>query len=495
LITYFNPKAVELWGRAPKLNDPADRFCGSFKLFSSDGTPIRHDQCWMALALQTNKEFNGREVLVERPDGRRLTVLAHANPIRDETGELQGAVNVLVDISDRKRMEEALRDADRTKDEFLATLAHELRNPLAPIRNAVQVLHLRESPEPESRWALEVIDRQMQHMTRLIDDLLDLSRITRNKLELRKERVELADVVRAALETSRPLMETAHHRLVVELPKEPIFLKADSTRLAQAISNLLNNAAKYTESHGQVWLTAERQGSDAVVRVRDSGMGISADMLPRVFDMFLQIDPEPERAQKGLGIGLTLVKRLIEMHGGSIEALSEGPGKGSEFIIRLPALIEPKLPAGSQPAVQRKRSTPSALRILVVDDNRDAAATLSMLLRIIGNEVRTAYNGLEGFTLAGEFRPQVVLLDLGLPGMNGYQVARKIRQQEWGKGMILIAVTGWGQERDRQTARESGFDHHMVKPVDPSKLMELLASLEETVSAHAAQADLSAHVA
>jgi CheY-like chemotaxis protein len=219
-------------------------------------------------------------------------------------------------------------------------------------------------------------------------------------------------------------------------------------------------------------------------------------MLPRVFDMFLQIDPEPERAQKGLGIGLTLVKRLIEMHGGSIEARSEGPGQGSEFIIRLPALIESKLAAGNNPAGQKKKaSTPSALRILVVDDNRDAAATLSMLLRIIGNEVRTAYNGLEGFTLASEFRPQVVLLDLGLPGMNGYQVARRIRQQEWGKGIVLIAVTGWGQERDRQTARESGFDHHMVKPVDPSKLMELLGSLEETVSAHAAQADLPAHVA
>ena len=246
LITYYNQHAVRLWGRAPKLNDPVDRFCGSFKLYAADGAPITHDKCWMALALCTDKEYNGHEIIVERPDGRRLTVLAYANPIRDEAGKLYGAVNVLVDISDRKQAEEALEQADRRKNEFLATLAHELRNPLAPIRNAVEVLHHKAEPTPELKWALGVIDRQTQQMTRLIDDLLDIARITSNKLELRKERLELGDVVGAALETSRPLIEACGPDFDVTLPPEPLYVEGDRTRLAQVVCNLLNNAAKYT---------------------------------------------------------------------------------------------------------------------------------------------------------------------------------------------------------------------------------------------------------
>ena len=248
LITYFNPHAVQIWGRAPKLNDPVDRFCGSFRLFAADGAPINHDRCWMALALQMNNEFNGHEIIVERPDGRRLTVLAHANPLRDDAGRLFGAVNVLVDISDRKQAEEVLKTADRAKNEFLATLAHELRNPLAPIRNAVHVLHLKAVPSPELQWGLGVIDRQVQQMAHLIDDLLDIARITGNKLELRKERIDLAAALHAAVETSSPVIEACQQAFVVNIPTTPIYLDADLTRLAQVVSNLLNNAAKYTEA-------------------------------------------------------------------------------------------------------------------------------------------------------------------------------------------------------------------------------------------------------
>jgi PAS domain S-box-containing protein len=482
-ITYFNQRAVELWGRAPKLNDPEDRFCGSFKLFSPDGSPIRHDQCWMALALHKNREYNGQEIVIERPDGRRITVLAHANPIHDESGAPLGAVNVLVDISDRKRAEEALREADRSKDVFLATLAHELRNPLAPIRNAVQILHLQGSRSRESRWALEVIDRQMGQMTRLTDDLLDVSRITRNKLELRKERVDLAEVMHAAVETSRALLEAGGHELTVKVPSPPISLEADPIRLAQALSNLLNNAAKYTERGGHVWLTAERQGSDALVSVRDTGIGIPDDMLPRIFELFTQADHSLARSNGGLGIGLTLAKRLVEMHEGTLGAHSDGVGKGSEFRIRLPLALEPSRESHPPKARGERVARVSSLRVLVVDDNQDSAATLGMLLRTTGIEVRLAHDGLEAVQAAGEFRPDAMVLDIGLPKMNGYDAAHRIRRQPWGRKVVLIAITGWGQEEDKHRSKLAGFDHHMVKPVNPAELLELLASLQEAPSA------------
>jgi PAS domain S-box-containing protein len=785
LITYYNQRAVELWGRPPKLNDPRDRYCGSFKLFTSDGRPIDPADCWMARALRENAAFNGQEIVVERPDGSRVTVLAHSNPLRDESGRLVGAVNVLVDVTDprradaanallaaivessddaivskdldgvilswnagaerifgytaaeavgrsitmiippdrldeeteilarlrrgeriehfetvrqtrdgrhidisltvspvrdaagrvvaaskvardvtdRKRAEEALRrserelaaelraaqhlqevstrliqaddveslyeqildtavavmrsdfasmqmlyperggelrllafrgfdpeaakfwkwvradstttcgvalracersvvpdvmtcefmagtadlqvylrtgiramqstpllsrggrvlgmisthwrnphrpterdlrlldvlarqaadlidrsqseqalrEADRRKDEFLATLAHELRNPLAPVRNAVQLLQAQGPPTPQAAWALGVIDRQMRQMTRLIDDLLDISRISCDKLELRRQRVALAEVVRTAVETSRPLLEAAGHQFAVAVPPEPIHLDADPTRVAQAISNLLNNAAKYTDRGGHVWLTAERQGSDAVVRVRDTGVGIPAEVLPRLFEMFTQVERSLDRAQGGLGIGLALVKQLVEMHGGSVEAHSDGPGQGSEFVVRLPVVVEPP-PESPADAAGEEAAPVATLRVLVVEDNRDSAASLAMLLRIAGHDVRTAHDGLEAVGAAGEFRPDVALLDIGLPKLNGFDAARRIRQQPWSAGMVLIAVTGWGQDDDRKRSKESGFDHHMVKPVDPGALMELLGALGRTAA-------------
>jgi len=478
LITFFNHHALELWGRAPQLNDPADRFCGSFRLFATDGTALAHDQCWMALALKTGKEYNGHEIVIERPDGQRRTVLAHANPIRDESGKVLGAVNVLVDITARKHAEDVLKKADRSKNEFVAILAHELRNPLAPIRNAVQILHLEQALGPQSQWALHAIDRQVRQMSRLIDDLVDVARITSNRLELRKERVELATVLRSAVETSSALLQGGGQEFVVAIPEDPICLDADLTRLAQAVSNLLNNAAKYTARGGRIWLIGERRGNEAIVTVRDTGIGIPPQMLTGIFDMFTQ---GGQSQTGGLGIGLTLVKRLVEMHGGTVTAESDGLGTGSTFVIRLPVVVEsvhaPRT-ADEEPA----HIGASSLRILVVDDNHDAADSLAMLLRSsTGSEIRTAYDGLEALAVADEFRPAVVLLDIGLPKADGHEVARRLRREPWGRSTCLIAVTGWSNESDRARSREAGFDHHLVKPLDPALLAQLLDSLEHTV--------------
>jgi len=489
LITYFNQHATKLWGRSPKLNDPVDRFCGSFKLFSTDGDPIAHDECWMAKALTTDREYNGHEIVIERPDGERLTALAHANPIRDNRGKLLGAVNVLVDISDRKRVEDILKDADRSKNEFLATLAHELRNPLAPIRSAAEILHARTPDVPEAQWALEVIDRQVSQMTRLIDDLLDIGRIASNKLELRKERVELRDVLQGAIETSRPLLDACGHDFEAALPSEDIHLEADPTRLAQVVSNLLNNAAKYTERGGRIRLAAERQGDDAVIRVSDSGIGIPQEMLSRIFEMFTQADRSIDRSQGGLGVGLTLARRLVELHGGTVEARSEGSGTGSEFVVRLPAIGRVSMETargGRRPSVL---DFSSSLRVLVVDDNADSAAGLAILLEMTGNEVRTAHDGVEALGAADRFRPDVVLLDIGMPKMDGYEVARTIRRQPWAERTVLIAVTGWGEASDRLRSGEAGFDHHLVKPVDIGGLMELLAEVERSSIAPSGRVD------
>jgi len=479
LITYFNAHAIELWGRAPKLNDPIDRFCGSFRLFAADGTPIPHAECWMAWALRTEKALNGLEIVIERPDGQRRTVLAHANPIRDGSGKVLGAVNVLVDITDRKHAEDAWKTADRSKNEFLATLAHELRNPLAPIRNAVQILNREDALAPESQWALSAIERQVRQMARLIDDLVDAARITSNRLELRRERVELAAVLRSAIETSGTLLKAGGQEFTVVLPDAPIRLDADPIRLAQAVSNLLNNAAKYTERGGRIWLIAERGGDDAVISVRDTGVGIPAAVLPHVFEMFAQGEQTRGRALGGLGIGLALVKRLVEMHGGTVHAESAGQDMGSTFVIRLPAAAE--VSPGSQPEPDGLgRMSPPSLRMLIVDDNRDAADSLAMLLRTTGNEIRTAYDGLEALEVASEFRPEVVLLDIGLPKIDGHEVAQRLRREAWGQGMCLIAITGWSEESDRARSRAAGFDHHLVKPLDTGHLAQLLGSVERS---------------
>jgi PAS domain S-box-containing protein len=776
LITYFNQRAAEIWGRAPKLNDPIDRFCGSFKLYSGVGVPIAHDQCWMALALKTGRAYIGQEIIIERPDGQRVAVLAHASPVRDDAGQLLGAANVLVDITDRKRaevaqaelaaivessddaivsktldsrirswnagaerlfgytaeeaigqsimliipperqdeerlilarlvageridhyetvrvsksgrrldisltvspirdsagriigaskvardisqrkradealvvlkdelatqlsdmrrlhemsvqlsrtveiqpiLEETLRtalaiegaemgllllsdtkdgqlkvgasigladgwleeirglplvagdggtaadrprrtvvedvesdqafarqrdlarrvgfravhstplvtragkiagvlatlfqrphkpsdretrlvdlcarqavdfienarlyaellEADRRKDEFLAMLAHELRNPLAPVCNSLQLLRLTEDLPPMVESVREIMERQVDHMARLVDDLLDVSRIATGKIELRKKPVELASIVASAVEMSRPRIEAAGHHLAVSLPREPITLDADAMRLAQVVTNLLNNASKYMERGGRIRLTARRQGSDALLSVADTGIGIPADMLPRVFQMFAQADRSRDRSQGGLGIGLTLAKSIVELHGGRIEAHSDGPGKGSTFTIRLPAVAgQTGTPAAAGPAAEK--SPTAARRFLVVDDARDSVFILSKMLELMGHQVRTTRDATAALEMVGSYRPEIVLSDISMPGMDGYELARRIRQQPHTQGMILVALTGFGQESDRQRAADAGFDYHLVKPVSLTDLRNLAATL------------------
>ncbi len=777
LITYFNQHAERMWGRTPNLNDPADRFCGSFKLFAADGSPVTHDQCWMALALRNGKAYKAQETVVERPDGRRLTVLAHANPLWDDTGKLIGAINVLVDVSDRSRADRAesllaaivkssddaiysrdlqgrilswnsgaerlygyeadeiigqpiqlitpadkseperaivericfyervehfetvrltkdgrrvdislsmspilnssgqivgiskiarditaqkeaerafvalkdtlaqqladlwrlhemcvrlsttlelepilnetlgtavalegtdlgllslcdseqdtlrvgascgfsdeflravesvppgsgccgtcfaqrqriivedtetdplfepyrklarqagsravhstplitrsgklvgvlsthfrqphrpsdreihlidlcarqavdfienaqlyaqLREADRRKDEFLATLAHELRNPLAPISNALHILHLSGDMPPATQRVCEIMEQQCNHLVRLVEDLLEVSRFTRGKIDLRKEPVELARVIQSAVDTSRPLIEAAGHQLAISISPEVITLEADPVRLAQIISNLLNNSAKYTEPGGQIWLSAQREGTEVTISVRDTGMGIPAEMLPRVFDMFAQVDPTLKRSQGGLGIGLTLAKNLVQMHGGQIEARSDGLGKGSEFVIRLPVLSA-MLTAVAAPSPPRTTGPLPVRRILVVDDTRAAVYILGRLLEALGQEVRTAGSAAAALNMIQQERPDVIISDIAMPKMDGYELAHHLRQMPGMEGVVLVALTGYGQDSDRKHARDSGFDYHLVKPVSLNALQELLATLQ-----------------
>lgn len=369
--------------------------------------------------------------------------------------------------------EEAARQADRHKDEFLATLAHELRNPLAPIGNALQLLRHTDHDPAVTRQAQDTLQRQFAKMVRLVDDLLDIGRITRDKLELRKSRTELKPVILQAIETTRALPEGAGHDLQVALPTEPIWLDADPVRLSQVFSNLLTNACKFSDAGGTVSIAAARQGDAAVVTVEDFGIGIEPDKRESIFEMFEQVDKSLERTRSGLGIGLTLVKRLVELHGGSIAAHSEGLDRGSQFVVRLPLLVEQPSPATTAP--RGACAAPStSKRILVTDDNRDAANSLAMLLKISGHQVDTAYDGAEAIRKAEANHPDVILLDLGMPGKNGYEVCRLIRQVPWGKDIRIVALTGWGQEQDRRKTHDAGFDHHLVKPVSPDALKEAL---------------------
>jgi PAS domain S-box-containing protein len=410
----------------------------------------------------------GREMVVEG------TVSCHW-----VQGRAVATRGIFRDITARKQKEEELREGSRRKDEFLAMLAHELRNPLAPIRNALQIMRVASHDAAEVGQARDLMDRQVQNLVRLIDDLLDVSRITRGKIQLRKERLDLAAVVRSALEISRPHIEAAEHELTVVLPAAPLEVQADAARLAQVVANLLNNASKYTDPGGHIRLTAERDGPQAVLRVRDTGVGIPAELLPDVFGMFVQVPASLERSQGGLGLGLTLVKSLVEMHGGSVEAHSDGPRRGSEFVVRLPlalagqALEEAEREAPATPALER----PPALRVLVVDDNREAANSLGLLLKLVGHDVRVAYDGPAALEAARTFQPQVLLQDLQMPGMSGLQVARRLRKQPASGSLLFVALTGYGSDEDRRRCLEAGFDHHLVKPVNWDALQQLLASL------------------
>jgi two-component system CheB/CheR fusion protein len=400
-------------------------------------------------------------------------------PERDVQGSVAHVLAVSQDITVTRQAEEALREADRRKDEFLAILAHELRNPLAPVRNGLRLLESVRS-ESEAAAVRKMMERQLAHMVRLVDDLLDVSRIARGIVELKRETVELATIVETALESSRPLIDAAEHHLSVSLPPQAVWLEADLTRLAQVFNNLLTNAAKFTPRGGRIVLETRIEGEDVLVRVTDTGMGISEQMLSRVFDMFTQAHRSIDRAQGGLGIGLGLARRLVEMHRGSITVESPGMGAGSTFTVRLPVLAVPQLSVHTEPSMDRlpEPNTPSGgLRILVVDDNTDGAESLARLFELMGHRPSLAHTGPHALEAARTSRPQVIFLDIGLPGMSGYEVARKLREEEDGEGPVLVALTGWGSERDRKAAKEAGFDHHLVKPVDPSALEAVLLSV------------------
>jgi two-component system CheB/CheR fusion protein len=414
--------------------------------------------------------------------GKYQWFLSRGVPLKDDHGPVEKWLGTSTNIDAQKRAEEALRQADRRKDEFLALLAHELRNPLAPITNALHLLRTgADLGEQDRHDAFDVLERQVEHLVRLVDDLLDVNRITRGKIHLQKERVDVATVVARSVEGSRPLIDARRHALEVSLPQEPLVLEADPVRLAQALWNLLNNAAKYTPEGGRIGLTVRREGGEVVFRVRDNGMGIRPDMLGKVFDLFAQAERTLDRAEGGLGIGLTLVRRLTEMHGGTVEAHSEGPGRGSEFVLRFPL---PPVAAGDavpQPDLVPPRSPVPGRRILVVDDNLDGARSLAKLLRLFGNDVRTVHDGRAALEVAAEYRPQVVFLDIGLPGMDGLEVCRHLRRQPGLGQTMVIALTGYGGDDDRRRSQEAGFHAHLVKPVDLDTLREVLSCPEFSV--------------
>jgi PAS domain S-box-containing protein len=418
-------------------------------------------------------------------EGQLLGTLSFASRTRDEfdTDELEflGTICRYVTVAyERLRLVQQLRDQDRRKDEFLATLAHELRNPLAPIRNALQILKMPRLDTTTVERSREMMERQVHQLVRLVDDLLDVSRVMRGKVELRKEKLELATVVARAVETVQPLIESQGHELIVSLSPESLPLDGDPVRLAQVVGNLLTNAAKYTQANGRIWLTGQRVGDDAVLRVRDTGIGIAPDMLPHIFELFVQVDHASTRSQGGLGIGLTLVKNLVEMHHGTVEAHSAGLGRGSEFVVRLPLMLQAYREEieDDNGEEQQEPLLSSGHRLLVVDDNRDAAESLAMLVRLQGHEVRVAHDGTAALEMVKDYRPALVFLDIGMPKMDGYEVARRLRQQPGLENIRLAALTGWGQQEDRRRTAEAGFDHHLVKPLEPKALERLLADLQ-----------------
>jgi PAS domain S-box-containing protein len=518
VIQSFNRRAAELWGRKPALGDTDERFCGSHRLFRPDGTFMPHHECPMAQVVSgAVSEVRDAEVIIERPDGSRITVVVNIRPNKDQRGEVIGAINCFYDITERKLSEEALRRSDSNKTEFLAMLAHELRNPLAPILVSIEILRRAHMVDEDHRepaggpatfpvsadvthrvdHALTVLTRQVAHMGRLVDDLLDAARISRGKIELRREPLDVSSAVLNAADAARPICEHHQHELTVTLPSDPVFSNADPARLAQIVGNLLNNACKFTAHGGHIWLTVDcvetSQGGDTdqtpvphiAIRVRDTGIGIAADQLGHVFNMFTQVDTSLERSATGLGIGLTLVKTLTEMHGGTVDARSGGVGHGSEFIVRLPLAAK-----GDSPTPQATATEPAVippLRILIVDDNRDSADMLATLLSFGGHETHTANDGLAAVDAAATLQPDVIFMDIGLPMLNGYEAARRIRERQSDKKPVLVALTGWGQDADRCRSENAGFDAHLVKPVDDRLLGNLLVKLRVGSAARSGQ--------
>jgi PAS domain S-box-containing protein len=443
-----------------------------------------HEEAMIIERLRRGERIEHYETVRLAKDGRHVAISLTISPIRDAGNTIVGASKVARDISQRRAVEQALRDADRRKDEFLATLAHELRNPLAPIRNSLHILRVTAISDPAVERVRDIMERQVNHMVRLVDDLLEISRITRGKIELRRERVEVAAVIGSAVETSKPLIDAAGQELIVSIPSEPLTLDADPVRLAQVFANLLNNASKYSDSGAQIWLTVRREGTQAVVSVRDTGIGIDAETLPRIFDMFAQGQDSLPRAQGGLGIGLTLVRSLVQLHSGKVDALSAGPGKGSEFVVRLD-LAAPRIRDVRRMPEGRAASMP--LRVLVVDDSRDGADSLAMMLSLEGADVRVAYDGQSALDGLVAFHPAAAILDLAMTDMDGYELARRIRAQPAHGDITLIALSGWGQEAQQRESQLAGFAYHLIKPPDADALRAVLASIAKRAPAGNAQ--------
>ena len=480
---------------------------GAGAVLLTDSTLSTSDPDCLASVLADQPAWSDMPVLLLSPLGAEsptavwamnalsnLTVLDQPVRVMTLVSALRTAVKARGRQYELRDRLEALRQADRQKDEFLATLSHELRNPLAPIRNALHIMRLAGTDAETRARVLDTMERQVANVTRLVDDLLELSRINQGRIPLRTQRIKLSGVIRTALESSGPLIEAAGLHLQVNEPTEPILIVGDPVRLTQVLANLLNNAAKYTPAGGSIWLDVARDGQDAIITVRDTGQGIPPEMLTRIFEMFVQVDPDAARTRQnvgsvggaggGLGIGLTLVKRLVEMHKGQVEARSEGPGKGSEFVVRLPILVDQRSPSADRgtaplPERDRRKAELPSRRILVVDDHHDSADSLATLLRLLGHEVRVAYDGAAGLEVAGHFHPNVGLLDIAMPGMNGHDLARRLRQEPSGDRLLLVAMTGFGRDEDLRQSREAGFDGHLVKPVDLAALNTLLTSHEE----------------
>ncbi len=464
-ITYVNDKWFEYTGLAPGENEPG----WPGRVLHPDDHQRCVDQWSRSLREGTEYEI---EVRNRRYDGVYRWFVTRAVPWKDSAGAVISWFGITTDIHEQKEMEARLRQADHLKDEFLATLAHELRNPLAPLRNSLEVMRRAGERGPRTDAALTIMERQLTQLVRLVDDLLDLSRITRGRIELRKGRIDLAAAVGDALETCRSQIEVRRHRVSVDLPAEAVFVDADRVRLAQVFTNLLGNACKYTVREGNIRIRAERQGNEAVVRVTDDGIGIGSEMLSNVFDMFSQEVRSQELTEGGLGIGLCLVRGLVEQHGGKVEARSEGLGCGSEFTVRLPVALG-TVPA---PRLEGDREAPSAVRrrILVADDNRDSADSLAMMLSLTGHDTRAVYDGSDAVEEAASYHPDVIVLDVGMPTLDGYEAARRIRSAPWSNGVVLVALTGWGQEEDRARARSAGFDFHLTKPASLEALVKLI---------------------
>ncbi|HET9580881.1 MAG TPA: PAS domain S-box protein [Usitatibacter sp.] len=469
---------LDLTGRVSSWNPGAARMYG-YAREEIVGRPIQilippelHSEENEILArVRSGETVQHYETVRLRRDGARIDVSLSISPVRDAQGCLLGLSKVARDITERKCREREDAEAARRKDEFIAILAHELRNPLAPIRYALNIAREANATPAQRRRAEEVIARQIEQMASLLDDLLDVSRIARGQVTLRRRWVELTSVVGLAIDSARPLLDSKGHRLSLDLPRETLRLNADPVRLTQILSNLLTNAAKYTDRGGDIHLSARRDDGHVVMSVRDNGIGMSKEMMPRLFTLFAQASPALQRSEGGLGVGLALVKGFVEMHGGTVTASSAGPGKGSEFVVRLPVGDQPQDDAAATAARdKRKRS----LRVLVADDNVDIAETCATLLQLWGHDVRIAHSGREALEIAETFLPQLALVDIGMPQMSGLDVARSIRKAPWGTAMRLIAVTGWGQEEDKQLAVQAGFDDHITKPVEPSRLEGLL---------------------